>query len=190
MLCLPHSTEPFEVAKTYSQLLQNIEALKRQAEERRRTEVKGVVDRIREAIKFYGLTAADLGLSGGSAGRATTPKAAAGGRAGAAPKFRDGSGNVWSGRGPRPRWLREALAAGRTLEEFQAAGAGPAAKAPAGRRAAKGRRKAAARSVKYRDGAGNTWGGMGKRPQWLRDALTSGRRLEDFLVAPADSAAA
>ena len=44
--------------------------------------------------------------------------------------------------------------------------------------------------MKYRDGAGNTWGGMGKRPQWLRDALTSGRRLEDFLVAPADSAAA
>ena len=97
MLCLPHSTEPFEVAKTYSQLLQNIESLKRQAEERRRTEVKGVVDRIREAIKFYGLTAADLGLAGGSAGRAATPKAAAGGRAGAAPKFRDGSGNVWSG---------------------------------------------------------------------------------------------
>ena len=36
--------------------------------------------------------------------------------------------------------------------------------------------------VKFRDEAGNTWGGRGKRPQWLRDALNSGKQLSDFLV--------
>jgi DNA-binding protein H-NS len=39
-----------------------------------------------------------------------------------------------------------------------------------------------ARAAKYGDSAGNTWGGMGKRPQWLRDALDQGASIEDFLL--------
>jgi DNA-binding protein H-NS len=166
------------MAKTYSQLLQGIEVLKRQAEERRKKEIAGVVGRIRKAIEFYGLTAADLGLGGGAASSAKKPRA---GKASvrAAAKYSDGAGNTWSGRGPRPRWLREALASGQSLEQFRQ---GPAAakKATPGR-AGKGKKRA--RSAKFRDAAGNTWGGMGKRPQWLRDALASGKRLEDFLIA-------
>lgn len=34
--------------------------------------------------------------------------------------------------------------------------------------------------VRFRDEQGNTWVGRGKRPQWLRDALDSGKKLEDF----------
>lgn len=41
----------------------------------------------------------------------------------------------------------------------------------------------AAKPAKYADGAGNSWGGMGKRPEWLRQALAQGKRLEDFLIA-------
>jgi DNA-binding protein H-NS len=37
-------------------------------------------------------------------------------------------------------------------------------------------------TVKYRDDAGNTWVGRGPRPQWLRDALDSGKSLQDFAV--------
>jgi len=37
------------------------------------------------------------------------------------------------------------------------------------------------RAAKYADGAGNTWGGIGKRPEWLRQALEGGKSLEDFL---------
>ena len=37
-----------------------------------------------------------------------------------------------------------------------------------------------ASTAKYRDGTGNTWGGLGPRPKWLRDALESGKQLEDF----------
>lgn len=36
--------------------------------------------------------------------------------------------------------------------------------------------------VKYSNGAGGTWGGRGKRPTWLRDALASGKQLSDFAV--------
>ena len=38
------------------------------------------------------------------------------------------------------------------------------------------------REVKYSNGSGGTWGGRGKRPQWLRDALGQGKALSDFLV--------
>lgn len=49
---------------------------------------------------------------------------------GAIAKFNAGSGNQWGGRGPRPAWLRNASAAGRTLASF-AIGAEPASVASA-----------------------------------------------------------
>lgn len=49
--------------KTYSQMLDEIELLKKQAEEVRRKEVEVVIARIRDAIAFYGLTEEDLGFS-------------------------------------------------------------------------------------------------------------------------------
>lgn len=48
--------------KTYSQLLDEIEELKRHAEEVRHREVEEVIARIKAAIAFYGLTAEDLGF--------------------------------------------------------------------------------------------------------------------------------
>jgi DNA-binding protein H-NS len=42
--------------------------------------------------------------------------------------------------------------------------------------------KRASTSSKYSDGQGNEWGGRGPHPHWLRDALASGKRLEDFAV--------
>lgn len=49
--------------KTYSEMLEQIELLKKQAEEVRRREVQDVIERIKAAIAFYGLTAEDLGLA-------------------------------------------------------------------------------------------------------------------------------
>lgn len=37
-------------------------------------------------------------------------------------------------------------------------------------------------TVKFGDGAGNTWVGRGRRPKWLVDALAHGKRLKDFAV--------
>jgi len=66
------------------------------------------------------------------------------------------------------------------------------AKAPTGDRPAvpvKRRKKRAGAKAsagpavaKYSDGQGNTWVGRGKRPQWLRTALESGKQLSDFLI--------
>lgn len=110
------------MSKTYTQLMKQIDSLQREAEELRRKEIEGVVARIKEAIAAYGLTAADLGLAGARAPRATkapAKKAARkAGKGAAAAKYRDDAGNVWGGRGPRPAWLRTALAAGRQLSDF------------------------------------------------------------------------
>jgi DNA-binding protein H-NS len=59
-------------------------------------------------------------------------------------------------------------------------GAAPAA--AKGNGARKPRKKQAAKRVKYRDENGNTWVGRGKHPDWVREALAQGRKLEDFLV--------
>ena len=53
--------------------------------------------------------------------------------------------------------------------------------APAKRRSAKATAKAPA-VIKFRNDSGGTWGGRGKRPQWLRDALNAGKTLADFAV--------
>lgn len=44
-------------------------------------------------------------------------------------------------------------------------------RSPAGKRSA---------GTAYADAKGNTWGGRGKRPNWLREALANGAKLEDF----------
>lgn len=36
--------------------------------------------------------------------------------------------------------------------------------------------------IKYRDEAGNTWTGHGKRPGWFKAALEGGKKAEEFLV--------
>lgn len=62
---------------------------------------------------------------------------------------------------------------------------GPKPKAAAAAPAKKRGRKAAAKpvaEVKFRNETGGTWGGRGKRPQWLRDAINSGKTLADFAV--------
>lgn len=97
--------------KTYHQLLQEIEALKQQAAAIRKKEVKAVIAQLREAIDSYGLTAADLGLESSESAKRSAEDARQ-------PKYRDNKGNVWSGRGPRPKWLREAIATGSKKEDF------------------------------------------------------------------------
>jgi DNA-binding protein H-NS len=109
-------------ASSYLQIQKQINDLKRQAEVIRREEIKSVVAKIKDAIAFYGLTAADLGFvaarSGAKrAGPGATRRTLRGGKA-AAVRYRDESGNTWVGRGKRPGWLRDALAAGRQLSDF------------------------------------------------------------------------
>lgn len=106
------------MTRTYAQVMKQIEELTKEAEQLRREEVDGVIARIKEAIVAYGLTADDLELNG--ARRKKTSKAVAKAEKGVAVKFRDDAGNTWMGRGPRPQWLRDALASGKELKDFAA----------------------------------------------------------------------
>ena len=47
-------------------------------------------------------------------------------------------------------------------------------------RGAATRNAGSAGTAAYVDAKGNTWGGRGKRPNWLREALANGAKLEDF----------
>lgn len=39
-----------------------------------------------------------------------------------------------------------------------------------------------ARSVMYRDAAGNTWDGIGDVPEWLQRATNAGQSIDHFMV--------
>ncbi|MGK6310235.1 H-NS histone family protein [Variovorax sp. DT-64] len=105
------------MTQSYKQIQKQIAALQRHAEKLRAREVDGVIARIKVAITHYGLTAEQLGF--GATANSAKANAKAGKAAANRPaKYSDGQGNSWSGIGKRPYWLRDALAAGRTLEEF------------------------------------------------------------------------
>ena len=94
---------------------EQIAQLRKQAEELRNQERAGVIEEVRKKIAEYGLTASDLKLTvRGSRRNAVpaSPKTAA--------KYRSPTGETWSGgRGRKPRWVTEALAAGKSLSDFE-----------------------------------------------------------------------
>lgn len=93
-------------------LLAQKAALDKQIEQTRRDERDKAIAQVKQLMAEYGLTTADL------SGRVST-KARAGGGAKVPAKYRDkATGETWSGRGLQPRWLKAALAKGRTLGEF------------------------------------------------------------------------
>ena len=53
---------------------------------------------------------------------------------------------------------------------------------PPSKRRKKAGPKPTARTVKFKDDQGNTWGGMGKRPAWFKAALASGKTPEELLA--------
>ncbi|RYF03088.1 MAG: hypothetical protein EOO40_12600 [Deltaproteobacteria bacterium] len=123
------------MSKTYAQLAREIAALQASAQRQLAVESKGAIAKINEMIAKFQLSASDLKFASSAASIAPSAKgaktvktkAAAGKRS----RYSDGQGNVWGGRGPRPRWLRSALAAGRSIESFLTAATQSPPSAPA-----------------------------------------------------------
>jgi DNA-binding protein H-NS len=127
---------PKDSTLTSAELIRQSEELRSQAQEMMRRERPEVIARVKEAIALYELTASELGLSGGTGKEvrqsaptapAASKKAANGAgrkptkaRRTAAASYRDGQGNTWSGFGPKPRWLKEALARGVSEQSLRA----------------------------------------------------------------------
>lgn len=192
--------------KSLAELQAQIEKLQAEATQLREQEKAGVVARIREAISAYELTEGDLF---GRTSRTAASKRGRQAKAARAAAYADGTGNVWGGRGPRPKWLRDALQQGKSLQDFATGGgqssaasgansspaasdasgeatpaAGRRGRQPASKkgRASNGQSAAGKPPVKYRDEAGNTWSGRGLQPRWLKQALADGGTLESFRV--------
>ncbi|MBG9388385.1 H-NS histone family protein [Caenimonas aquaedulcis] len=116
-----------EQKATYAALKGQIAKLQKDADELLKTERVAVINRIKEAVTVYALTARDLGLGKQlrkprrkknleAAGQETPAKVA---RKPRPAKFSDGKGNEWSGRGEQPEWVKGALGAGQTLNDLK-----------------------------------------------------------------------
>jgi DNA-binding protein H-NS len=79
---------------------------------RREAEREGVLNQMRELAASLGLTLEDVGKLERGKGAAAAVAVQ--------PKYRhpEDPSLTWSGRGKRPRWLAEALASGKSLEDF------------------------------------------------------------------------
>lgn len=112
------------MAKSLQTLLKQIAQLQKQADALRSREKTDVIDRIKEAIAHYDITADEL--FGGTPARATRKRAAASQprkataakKVGGVAKYTDGAGRTWSGVGKRPTWFKDALAAGKSAEDL------------------------------------------------------------------------
>ncbi len=111
-------------------LLAQKAALDKQIADLQKAQRGEAIARVKALMAEYGLTPADL-VGGKAAAPAPAPaadgapaprkRAKAAGITGrkVAPKYRDpATGNTWTGRGLKPRWLTAALAEGRTLADF------------------------------------------------------------------------
>ena len=92
-------------------LLAQKAALEKQIADVQREQRSEAVTKVKAMMAEYGLTLADIGSKAPAMPKKTTSKVAA--------KYHDpATGDTWSGRGLKPKWLTAALAAGRSLSEF------------------------------------------------------------------------
>ena len=100
--------------------------LEKQIADALKAERAGVINQIKGLMASHGITLADLSVRVGRPPKAATTATTAVGDAAAeasvrkvAPKYRDATtGDTWSGRGLKPRWLTAALESGRSLSDF------------------------------------------------------------------------
>lgn len=99
---------------TYSELMAQAQNLMAQAEQARKNELAGVIADIKAKMKQYGITVADLGGGSGAGGGKRAAKTTA------APKYRGPNGELWAGGpGRKPQWVRDVLAAGKSLDAYR-----------------------------------------------------------------------
>lgn len=101
---------------TLQELLAQKAELDRKIQETQKAERTAAIEKVRALMAEFGLSMDDLS---GKASSATPARKKSGdGTRKAAVKYRDAAGNTWSGRGLQPRWLKEALSGGKSLQDF------------------------------------------------------------------------
>jgi len=93
--------------------------LEKQIADALKAERAGVINQIKGLMASHGITLADLSVRVGRPPKAVGDAAAEASVRKVAPKYRDATtGDTWSGRGLKPRWLTAALESGRSLSDF------------------------------------------------------------------------
>ena len=97
---------------TIAELLAQKAALEKQILDVQRNERAEAVAKVRALMAEYGLSLADIGTKAAAAPRSSSTKKVAA-------KYRNpATQETWSGRGLQPKWLKAALASGRSLADF------------------------------------------------------------------------
>lgn len=107
------------VPKTLNQMKKRLAEAMSQA-----SEAEEIIPLMKAAIARFELVPADL-FDAASKVKAAPQKSVPSdskNSTGAGAMYRDFDGNTWAGRGRRPTWLNDALARGKTLEEFRVRG--------------------------------------------------------------------
>lgn len=104
-----------EDLQALTEIQNQISQLQAREKQIRAAHLATVIADINQKIAAYGLMPADLKFKSDSV-KAEAPKATKK----AVVKYRDGSGNTWSGRGLKPKWLATAIANGAQLSDFEA----------------------------------------------------------------------
>ncbi|MEY5099188.1 MAG: hypothetical protein RJA36_1907 [Pseudomonadota bacterium] len=97
---------------TYSELVSQAQALMAQAEQVRKQELANVIADIKAKMKEYGISVEDLGSAAAGRNKGSS-------KSKAPAKYRGPNGELWSGGpGRKPEWVKAALAAGQSLDQF------------------------------------------------------------------------
>jgi DNA-binding protein H-NS len=99
----------------YQEIQAKIAELQLQAATIRANERVAALANIKSLMATFDISIAELApqTKERKRGKKVTPKLQK-----VAPKYRDGIGNQWSGRGLQPRWLKAAIAGGASLKSF------------------------------------------------------------------------
>lgn len=97
---------------SYLELKQQAENLLKQAEELRKQKIVAIIADMKKQIAEYGITAKDLGLSTSAVVKKNAGKSKLEAR------YKGPNGELWSGMGRQPQWLKDAIQQGKTKEDF------------------------------------------------------------------------
>ncbi len=106
--------------KTLTQMKKRLEEAMNDARE-----AEELIPLLKEVIAKFELVPADLFEAATAKTKAAQPMTPEAGTrpTGSKAMYQDADGNLWVGKGRRPTWLNEAIARGKTLEEFRTRGA-------------------------------------------------------------------
>ena len=94
---------------TLADIQKQIAELQKQAEEIVNNEKAAVVAEIKEKIAAYNITASELGFRKNSKNAAPATKTV---------KYKNDKGETWGGRGPKPQWVKDVEASGKSLTQY------------------------------------------------------------------------